>query len=288
MKRLLSVFSIIMVLLCTVVSAAGCSCASTVNVGYKVYAQKNNSSNPMTESLRVRMTLDKKFREPLGTPCYRKLEKEFEKILYTTELQECYGSNHCYKKVGKEYVPITSAFDVTKCETDKDCYMKVDNYPSYKLIIDDEGVAECYTATGEYFERATYAAAEKVRVDERNLLQTSNNKMSNESLSSVKVPKEEQYSLIYNFYIKNEGSSTVSIKCLDVSDIMNGTLKEESYKKVKLTAPAPTSFKDNKYYFALSAGSEVAITIEIKHLLTSDLNVKDNKAITLNIPVQVR
>lgn len=285
MKKILKLLSVCLALVCCVV-VSGCSCSSPMNVSYKI-------STADGTDLDVQAIVMKKFREPTNTPCYKKIEGNkhgYSKLETSEEIQACFeGKIKCYKKEGffnPEYIEITSKTELNRCEDEFDCYEKVDA-TYYKLLEDPEGIAECYTAEGEPFERATYEKAESVELENKRVLSSEVNRYVYSS-SKEEVPSNANYSLIYTFTISNKDSKTMYVEAIEYNDLTQGVVKEASSNKVKLTLPQNRVFMDNKFYYVLPSGSQITIKIEIKNLLTSDSIDKKTKNLEMVIPVTVR
>jgi hypothetical protein len=258
-----------------------------MNVKYTINAVKEDGSN-FVDKLYISMTLNQKYREPEDTPCYRKMETGFVKLEYPEEIMKCYGTIECYKKVSKDnYVKIAEPLEITECSRETmDCYEKVeDTY--YKLIENPEGIRQCYDSEGNAFERATYDNVDKLKIDSREVINYSINKLSHVS-TIEKVPSNENYSLIYEFKVTNKGNSTMYIKALTFDDINNGQIKEKSFSKVKLSTNDVRILLDNKFYYVLEKDEYMTITIEIKNLLTSDASKKGQKEFNINLPIVVK
>lgn len=289
MKKLLKILSCnLMLIFCVLIS--GCSCSSPMNVVYKVtYTNENGQST--TSSLLVNATVTRKYREPASTPCYKKIDaKKYVKLETASEIAQCFDSD-CYKVVKKtllkkEYGLIDRELDVIACQRGEfDCfeYSKVEYY---KLLEDSEGIDQCYTEDGEYFEKATYNKVEKMEVESKNILSTSDNKLEYTS-ESLQISSNEVQSLIYEFEIRNKESHTIKIAAIDLESITEDSLKKESYSKIKFIEPEK-HFENNKYYYFVGPNSTIKISIEIKNLLKSDAKTRKTKNLTLNIPIIVK
>lgn len=289
MKKLFRVliFNFILVF-CILIS--GCSCSSPMNIVYKVtYAQENEQS--YAANLSVNATVTRKYREPANTPCYKKIDaKKYVKLETSAEIAQCFNSD-CYKLVKntllkKEYALIDRKYDVISCQNGEfDCF-EYSEVEYYKLLEDTEGIDKCYTQYGEYFEKATYNKVEKNEVESKEVLSTNLNKLEYTS-ESQQVSSNEVQSLIYEFTIENNQQTPIMIVAMDLETITEGKVKEESNSKINFTDPQKY-FQDDKYYYVISAGSSIKITIEVKYLLKSDIKDKKMKTLTLNIPIIVK
>ena len=281
MKKILKLLSVCLALVCCVVST-GCSCASPMNVSFDIRTAENTN-------MEVRSVVTKKFREPINTPCYKKVEKGYSKLESSEEIQACFnGSIKCYKKEGvinPKYIEITDMLELNRCEDDYDCYENA-GATYYKLLENPEGVSECYTAEGEPFERATYEKAESVELDNRLVIYPLLNRYSYNS-ATEQVPKNANYSLIYTFTVENKDSKKMYIEALEYNTITQGVVKETSANKVKLTLPQNRVFMNNKFYYVLDVGAKIEIKIEVKNLLTSDSTNKKTKNLQMLIPLTV-
>lgn len=284
MKRMFRLLSISLVMVCCLV-ASGCSCASPMNVRFNVTTEENGGN--LKSDISIVATLNKKFREPANTPCYKKMKKGWVELDNIAERYQCKTSD-CYKKKNGKYEKLASNEIMACIEGSITCYEKVAQ-TYYKLLEKPEGIYECYDAEGNYFERAIYNRAEKVKLSSETVISKKNNKLSYES-EITKVPSEKNYSLIYEFEIKNNGSTKKYIEALEYDLITGGIIKESSAHKVKLTLPENRTFSENenKYYYVLNGEETITIKIEVKYLLTSDINKKGIKDITLNIPIVLK
>lgn len=166
------------------------------------------------------------------------------------------------------------------------CYKKVGD--SYELIKDAEGISECYDENGNYFERATYALAEKVELDKEFPVTTRNN-LKTYTSSKYEMPKEEKHSLIYEFKIKNHGTESIFIKEFGIQEIVNGILKEESMSKVVVTMPMSNLIVENENeYFKIDSDKEIVIKVEVKGLKVKDSSNKKTKDLKLNLPIVIK
>lgn len=286
MKKILKLMFINFSLICCLI-IGGCSCSKPMNVKYAVTTGQGSLENQLTSNIVVNAVVTKKFREPADTPCYKKMKGgSFVKLETSGEKQEC-TTKDCFKKEKGSYVKMNKDSDATACIMGKfDCYEEVkETY--YKLLVNPDGVSACYTKDGEYFERATYNAVEKVELEKAIPISTTNNKLSYES-SYLEVPKNKTYSLIYDFEITNKENKILYIAAIDFEDITGGVIKEESYSKITMTIPEEKIFLTDGYYYEVGAGKTITIRIEIKNLLTTDAKAKSTKNLTLNIPVIVK
>ena len=151
MKKIVRLLSICLVLVCCVV-VSGCSCASPMKVSYSI-------STADGTNMEVRAIVTKKFREPVNTPCFKKVDggkSGYSKLESSEEIQACFnGSIKCYKKVKdglfkSKYVEITDILEFNRCEDEFDCYEKAD-VTYYKELKYPEGISECYNAEGEFY-----------------------------------------------------------------------------------------------------------------------------------------
>lgn len=286
MKKIVRLLSICLVLACCVV-VSGCSCASPMKVSYSI-------STADGTNMEVRAIVTKKFREPVDTPCFKKVDggkSGYSKLETSEEIQACFnGSIKCYKKVKdglfkSKYVEITDILELNRCEDEFDCYEKAD-VTYYKELKYPEGISECYNAEGEPFERATYEKAESVELDNRLAVYPMLNRYMYES-SIEQVPSNPNYSLIYTFSVENKDSRKMYIEAIEYNVVTQGIVKESSASKVKLTLPENRVFMNNKFYYVVEAGSTITIKIEVKNLLTSDSAKKKTKELQLIIPLTV-
>ena len=285
MKKAFKLLSVSLVLLCCIVTS-GCSCAKPMNITYKVTAMQGDK-NELSSNVVVNVVLNKKFREPIDTPCYKKMKKGYVELDTIAMRYQCYDKD-CYKKVdGKHTLMSKDTVEVSKCISGNiKCYEKVET-TYYKLIEDPEGISECYTAEGEFFERATYGLAEKVELEKNTVISKNINRYNYLSEKQT-VPSEKNYSLIYDFQIKNLESQQVLIEAIDFEEMTNGIIKQTSYSKIKMTTPLNRVFQNNKYYYVVNPGETITVSVEIKNLLTSDAKEKKVKDLELNIPIIVK
>ena len=288
MKNIFKTFSIGLVLaFCIIVS--GCSCSSPMKVSYKIRTGQGNLENVLTTNLNVYSTVIKKFREPIGTPCYRKVEGEkYTELTTINERYRCYDEN-CYIKSGDGYELMSKNIAaVEKCITGSvKCY-EYSEKTYYRLLEAPDNITQCYTEDGEPFEIQTNNTTSQLETEAKKAVVSKlNNKLEHDS-ETYKVFSEKNYSLIYQFEIQNNENKTIYIEALEYDDITNDLVKNGSYEKLKITFPENRVFIDNKFYYIIPANSEVTIKIEIKHLLTSDIAKKGTKILNLNIPIIVK
>lgn len=289
MKRVFKKILLSCVCLFTLVMNVGCSCSSPMNISFTVTSGQGNKDTELSSLISVVATVKKKFREPSNTPCYRKMkagkkEPAFVELINTKEKYQCYGSD-CYKKSSDGYAVMTTS-EISRCiEGSIKCYEKVEK-TYYKLLEEPDGISECYTKDGEYFERATYDAVEKVELSKNRVIYTEANLKKYNSSKQV-VPSEKKYSLIYSFTIANKESTTMYVEAIDFETITNGKIKEKSYSKIKITQPSKMVFMNNRFYYQINPGSSVVLEIKIQNLLNTDA-VKKSKNLNLNIPIIVK
>lgn len=265
-KYLISCICLLIILFST-----GCSCAKPISVKYKI-----NVEGDAAPLISVDVVMYEKFRESMDTPCYKKMTKGYVKLEEAWEIQQCIDSE-CYKKVGKEYVLITNNLDIVKCvDSNETCYENVkEDY--YKLIENPEGISECYTESGEKFERATYSKKEKEKLSTITAVNNNDETFSYES-EYEKLPTTETYSYLYEFIIKNKGEQNVKINKITYEQIVKDSLVDESKNKVVVktsTNEDPVLGKDGTY----------TITVEVKFLSKNDIKSEVAKDLELNIPV---
>lgn len=289
MKRILKNILLSCICVFTLVMNVGCSCSKPMNITYTVSSGQGDKDTELKSLIAVVATVEKKFREPADTPCYRKMKAgknkpAFVELINTQEKYQCYGSD-CYKKADSGYVVITTA-EISKCiEGSIKCYEKVEK-TYYKLLEKPDGISECYTKDGKYFERATFEAVEKVELSNHRVLSTKENIKSYNSEKQV-VPSEKKYSLIYSFTITNKESTTIYIEALDFQTITNGIIKEKSYSKLEITQPSNMVFMNNRYYYQINPNSAIVLKIKIQNLLNTD-TINKSKDLNLNIPIIVK
>ena len=290
MKKIYKFMSVCLILICCVV-IAGCSCSKPVTVTYNIATGENNLETGLTKKISIAAAVYKKYREPEDTPCYKKMKAGYVELSSgingEDEAYRCYN-NDCYKKSGDEYVLIgKDATSVGLCiDGTVTCYEKVD-VTYYKLLTSPGEVYECYTADGEYFERAIHNRAEKAPLEEKTTVISTNQNMLAYSSQSETVPSQKTYSLLYEFEITNNESTDIYIEAIEHNDVTGGVIKNENAGKVKLMLPEERAFMDNKYYYRLASNSKTTIKIEVKYLLNTDLN-KKSKSITLTLPIIVK
>jgi hypothetical protein len=260
-----------------------------MKITYTIRTGQGDLETLLKSDLKVKSTVIIKYREPIDTPCYKKVEGEkYVELTNVAERYQCQTSD-CYKKVDGKYVKMTKDnLEVSKCISgDFKCYeYSEDTY--YKLLKNPEGISKCYTEDGEYFERATYKAdSDNILEKTKTVVSKSENKLEYTSESN-KVSSIETNSLIYQFDITNNESSTMYIEALDYEDITGGIIKKSQYSKVLLTLPTNRKFSDNRFYYVIDAGKTITIKVEVKYLLTSDISKKGTKTLNLNIPIVVK
>lgn len=286
MKKLLKLLSASLIMVCCLISS-GCSCASPMTITYTISASQGEIGTDLVSNIEVVGKLSKKFREPMDTPCYRKMKKGFVELKNSAEIEQCYTSD-CYKKGsdGYEKISTNDMLTISKCITGSvKCYEKVTN-TYYKLIEEPDGITACYDADGNSFERATHNAAEKLEIESYIVISKAINHLTSNS-NAEKVPDNKNYSLVYEFEITNKESTTIYIQALEHSEVTGGLIKEKKSQKVKITHPEKQSFDDNKFYYAIPSKGKITIKIEVKNLLTSDMT-KKTKKLNLNIPIIVK
>lgn len=273
-KSLKIIFLSFMCVFCLLLNT-GCGCDRPISVKYVVAASGDAKS-----SVSVLVTTYQKFREPASTPCYRKMKKGYVKLKDRSEISMCANSNvECYKKVGKKYELITNMLDVTKClSEDISCYEKVEE-TYYKLLHDVDMTTVCYDQYGNKFERATYNTQEKEQLTK--FVAVDATTPTYESISK-KLPKQETYSYLYEFEIKNNSSETLKIKYLDKETIFAGAIVDKSINKVKVSV----SEASNNGSIILASNKTVKVTVEIKYMTKKDLSSDVVKDLTINIPVE--
>ena len=169
---------------------------------------------------------------------------------------------------------------------DTPCYKKVEG--SYELIEDARGIYECYDSEGNYFEKATYNRKEKEQLENEFPIRYNQDTVSYKS-SKTAVPKNENYSLIYEFIITNKEETTIYLREITVNDILKDQIKDEdnSLNIIKITLPSGTEVIDNKEYYRIDANQKINIIIEIQELTTKD-SAKKAKDLNLNIDLVVK
>lgn len=284
-KLLKTLFVSFSVVACLVIS--GCSCSNPMKISYNITTGQGNASTLLTSNIEVVATVNQKFREPADTPCYKKMKGGTYVELETVAERYICQTTDCYKKVSGKYVLMDKDTEPTKCIMGKiTCYEKVeDTY--YKLLEEPEGRYKCYTADGVYFEKATFDRVEKKELESGKVISTTKDKLLYNS-NVIDVPSNKNYSLIYDFEIKNNENKTIYVEAIDFNDITGGLIKANSYSKINLTLPVNRKFMDNKFYYVINSGETIKIQIIVKNLLTSDANSKKTKELTLNIPIIVR
>ena len=287
MKKLVKKISICLVLVCCFV-VSGCSCASPMKIVSNVTAVNENNGQVLTTNIDIIGAIYKKFREPVDTPCYKKMEEGYRKLELAEEIQKCNNGN-CYVKVSrKEYRKIENNTEVAKClKGDTDCYEYV-AIPYYKLIENPEGIYKCYDADGNYFERTTYSRDEKYELEKPKTIISNSRALTSYTSEVYEIPSNKAYGLLYTFEIKNNESSTIYIKALEIEALAGDLVKKESLSKFKLKVPEDRVFVDNKYYYSVASGQKITISVEIKNLLTSDMTDKGQKEFNLNIQFIVK
>ena len=293
---LISVFSLI--------SVSGCSCSKPMDVYYTINLSNEDKSQERA-TIGVKTTITKKFREPAGTPCYEKItttytfDEGYTKVTYgdnqeiaveegTKTVDEkkvkyklIYVNGRAYE-ISDDKSNIIDRLDKTiKIGINKKRQFKLD---SFSLLKNSEGVSECYNEKGEYFERATYKKAEKTILATEYPITVANGKTNFES-TKYSVPKETNYSLIYQFDIDNQGTSIVNIKTFNANSILNGQLNEEGLKKVTVSIPTNNIVViDDVEYYQLEPQGSITVTIQIKGLIQSDsVEKQSNLNLTFNL-----
>lgn len=229
MKKFLSKIIVSFVCLLSVMLSAGCSCSKRAEVYYDINIKSEDGSN-LTQKLEVIVTVEKKFREPSDTPCYKKVDDE------------------------------------------------------YVLIEDASGIYKCYTAEGEFFEKATHNRDEKEKIHEKVLM---TNEVSDKGIEinakskTFAVPDKKQYSLIYTVSIRNfsawyqssGGSEDYYVKAIDETVLLGNMVKDKAIDKVKVTLPQIDATIGGNSYYLVEDGETITFVVEIKDLNKKDLEL---------------
>lgn len=267
----IKIFLISCICLLTILVNAGCSCTKPISVKYKI-----NVEGDAANRISVDVVMYEKFREPMDTPCYKKMSKGYVKLEQEWEIQQCVDSE-CYKKSGDEYVLITDNIDIVRClDKNQTCYENVSE-EYYKLIEVPEGISECYNENGEKFERETYNKKEKQKLSTINAVKYNDDVFNYES-EYEKLPTQKTYSYLYEFVIKNNGEENVKINKITYEQIVKDALVEKSQGKVivKTSAEEEIILCKNEIY---------TVTVEVKFLTKDDIASDITKDLELNIPV---
>jgi len=271
----------------------GCSCSSPMSVKYSVTSSESSGSNKLSMVM-VDVITNKKFREPLETPCYRKMKankKGYVELKLTEEIQECFEGKDCYiKDEDGKYKKITYAVDFTACQDkEKKCYQYIGEGVTYYRLIEDKDTAgttsSCYDADGNYFEKATHDKTDRVEIEKDHAIHANSKSFDS---TSQKIPSNKNYSLEYVVEIKNNNTESIYVKAWDLTTLTSGVIKDKKSNKIKLTLPANKIFMDNVYYYEIKSGEKLNLVIELKYVLTSDAVKKGTKEITLNFPIDLK
>lgn len=235
MKKYFKKIVALCVCLFSIVSVCGCSCSRPASVNYKITVSED------TKALQIRALVEEKYREPAGTPCYKK-EKD--------------GNGQ-------------------------------DKY----VLVTESGVSECYTNTGEKFERATYKLVDKKTLDEKYPINRDRSEIEYTS-STQKALENEKYSLIYTFEISSfsKDEKVIYFEAITAESILGYQVKEDSLEKITITYPTEWYKKNNangeaKDCMKVDNDTTVVIKIEIKNLVNSDLTSKGNLQLNLNLNI---
>lgn len=80
MKKLLKRMSILLVAVLCMISCFGCSCEQRLKVKYVVNASRENESDEFVDKVAMTAVVEKKYREPANTPCYKKVDDRLELV----------------------------------------------------------------------------------------------------------------------------------------------------------------------------------------------------------------
>lgn len=118
MKKISLKSMFVFVCLFSLIVTFGCSCSffsKLAKVSYKVEVTLENS-NVFDQKISVSTVIKKKFREPIDTPCYKKVGDGYELILDANEVYQCYDAvGNKFEKATynrEESVVITNAFPI--------------------------------------------------------------------------------------------------------------------------------------------------------------------------------
>ncbi len=236
MNKLLKKLSICFVAVMCVISCFGCSCEQRLKVKYIASATRENTDAEFTDKIAMVALVEKKFREPANTPCYKRVDGELE-------------------------------------------------------LVKDASVSKCLDAEGNEFERVTVGKVEKIELEKKGILNTTSDDLKSYESSSIKMPNNEYYSLIYTFSLVNMSDKKMYIQkyALSLEGILNGQLKEESVKnKVTYSITGAKSDGDASYYYLDGYNSNITIVITLKNLTNKDSSDSRNKTLKLNLNVVVK
>lgn len=245
MNKLLKKLSICLVAVMCVLSCFGCSCEQRLKIKYVANATRENADAEFTDKISMMALVEKKFREPANTPCYKRVDDRLE-------------------------------------------------------LVKDSSVYKCLDAEGNEFERVTVGKVEKIQLEKNGILNTVSGDLKSYESSSIKMPNNEYYSLIYTFSLVNMSDKKMYIQknALSLEGILDGQLKEESVKnKVTYSITGAKSDGDASYYYlnGYNNNSEnnynydsITIVITLKNLTNKDSSDSRNKTLKLNLNVVVK
>lgn len=166
---------------------------------------------------------------------------------------------------------------------DTPCYQKVED--NYVLIENAGGISACYDKYGNAFEKATYQNTDKMQLEKKTISFVDG---LYEDETIYEMPKQENYSLIFEFKVYNNTAKNIHIKKLSLNDLLDDQIKEESLKKIdfNVSTIGITSLESVDYYY-LTANKTVTFTVTIKGLKNSDASAKI-KQLNLNLPLLIK
>lgn len=207
---------------------------------------------------------------------------------------------------GEKLYDISSTVNVyTKFREPSDaaCYEKIED--KYELIEDSEGIASCYDAQGNKFEKATFATGDKKLLsssikyhydaNENNVLVQSSNVES--------LPENSKYSLMFEIIIENRESFPLYFKEYSVNDIVGDILVGEAKDKVTLRNPYTSQSINEENYYVIpkkiffvegvddifdlkNYDNSIKLVIELRDLTKDDLK-NELEEITLNLNISL-
>lgn len=237
MKKFLSKILISLVCVFSVIFSTGCSCTKRAEIYYDINIKSEDGSN-LTQKLEVIVTVEKKFREPKDTPCYKKVEDEYVLIEDASGIYKCYTEEGKYfekatynreeKETIHEKVLMTNDItDKGKEVNAKSKTFAVPDKKQYSLVytISIRNFSSWYQSAGgreDYYVKA---------IDETVLL---GNMVKDKAIDKVKITLPEINTTIDgNSYYLVEDGETIKLK-VEIKDLNNKDLELPKKGELKL------------------------------------------------------
>lgn len=216
MTKLLKKLSIFFVAVMCMISCFGCSCARRLSIKYTVQVSNEDGTEEFKHDLGATMKVEKKFREPANTPCYKKVGD-------TYELVEDSSVSVCYDSTGEKKFERVTVGKIEKLELENNSVINthngkdIRNYESsYTKIPDNELYSLIYT-----FELVNMSKDDKIYIQEVGL--------SKEGILGEKLKEDS---------LENKVEYTIEGANVDADTkyyYLDGYGKSGSYQKMKIT-----------------------------------------------------